>query len=325
MSVKLIWDFISGIGINLENNDIDIQRIRLINQFTVIVALVFLVHSLHNFFYLKDFYSGCLLFFVFIILIITFFLYKLRRIKFLVCLFFLLLCSIVFYYESYSGATSGIYLYYFPIALALPFIFNLTTDKKYIITIIVFMITGLLINYITDYSLFTNYTLTKEMHKNTLLVTLSICIFVILTELIFIFIKYQTMHELYERYIETENLLAKKQKQLDQETKVSAFRMKELTELAIANNPSFFPTFNETYPFFCPALLKKAPDLSISELELCAYIKLDFTTKEISQYSLLSIRAIEGRKYRIRKKLNFATEKDLKAWMMRLNHSKKLR
>ncbi|MBB6500950.1 tetratricopeptide repeat protein [Pedobacter cryoconitis] len=90
----------------------------------------------------------------------------------------------------------------------------------------------------------------------------------------------------------------------------------ELIELAKRNSPILYTRFNELDPTFCKRLLTIAPGLLITEQELCIYIRLNFDTKEIARYTMSSIKAVQAKKYRIRKKLNISTETDIMNWII---------
>lgn len=91
--------------------------------------------------------------------------------------------------------------------------------------------------------------------------------------------------------------------------------LKEVIQLAVHNNPAFFLKFNEFDPKFNKKLLEIAPNLVATEVEFCAFLRLNFETKEIARYSKISVRAVEGKKYRIRKKLGLQTDQDINIWM----------
>lgn len=67
--------------------------------------------------------------------------------------------------------------------------------------------------------------------------------------------------------------------------------------------------FQHVHNDFFNALNQKFPDLSPSELRLCAFLKLNLTTKEISAITNISPKSIEIARTRLRKKLNL-TGKD---------------
>jgi hypothetical protein len=62
--------------------------------------------------------------------------------------------------------------------------------------------------------------------------------------------------------------------------------------------------FNETHPNFYRNLNEKYPSLTANEIRLCAFLKLNLNTKEISMITLRSAHSIETMRSRIRHKLN---------------------
>ena len=94
--------------------------------------------------------------------------------------------------------------------------------------------------------------------------------------------------------------------------------LNELVVLAIKHDTLFFKTFKNIFPDFISKLYLITPTLSDNEIQLCAYLKLNFSTKEIATYSGFSVRSIESRKYRIRKKLEIPSHESLYIWMMEL-------
>ena len=96
---------------------------------------------------------------------------------------------------------------------------------------------------------------------------------------------------------------------------IDAEQIKYLIDLARNNDESFYLKFLEVFPYFNKKLLSISPNLSMSDLEYCALIKLDFNTKEIAQAKDISIRTVETKKYRLRKKLNLPEDvKNINSW-----------
>jgi ligand-binding sensor domain-containing protein/DNA-binding CsgD family transcriptional regulator len=62
---------------------------------------------------------------------------------------------------------------------------------------------------------------------------------------------------------------------------------------------------------FMKRLQEKHPDLSLNERMMCAYIKMDLSSKEIAQLLNISVRGVETVRYRIRKKLLLGREDNL--------------
>lgn len=94
--------------------------------------------------------------------------------------------------------------------------------------------------------------------------------------------------------------------------------LKEVVQLAVENNPAFFIRFNEFDTEFSKKLLSIAPNLVASEVEFCALLRLNFETKEIARYTKSSVRAVEGKKYRIRKKIGMPHGIDINIWMAQI-------
>lgn len=58
-------------------------------------------------------------------------------------------------------------------------------------------------------------------------------------------------------------------------------------------------------------LLKKYPNLSLTELKICALLVLNISSKEIGELTSRSVRTIEFTRLSIRKKMNLPTDENL--------------
>jgi tetratricopeptide (TPR) repeat protein len=94
--------------------------------------------------------------------------------------------------------------------------------------------------------------------------------------------------------------------------------LKEIVQLAVNNDPIFFTKYNEFDPEFSKKLLSLNPGLIATEIEFCILLKLSFETKEIARYTDVSVRSVEGKKHRIRKKLAIPSNQDINIWMNHL-------
>ncbi|WP_260258298.1 MULTISPECIES: hypothetical protein [Elizabethkingia] len=83
-------------------------------------------------------------------------------------------------------------------------------------------------------------------------------------------------------------------------------RVEEIIELAEKKSPLFLEKFQLFFPDFIPALLSINPDLISSELYMCVLIKLEFSTKKIAICTDSTVKSVESKKYRIKKKLNIS-------------------
>ena len=76
--------------------------------------------------------------------------------------------------------------------------------------------------------------------------------------------------------------------------------------------------FDRAYPNFFDELSKINKNLTIQDLRLCAYLKSGQTTKEVAQFTGLSVRSIESRRYRLRKKLGLGRNNSLFDFIQKL-------
>lgn len=80
----------------------------------------------------------------------------------------------------------------------------------------------------------------------------------------------------------------------------------------------FAQHFDKVHTDFVTLLKEKYPSLTNNELKLCAYLRMNLSTKEIAQLMNISVRGVEISRYRLRKKLNLATEISLFDFLIQL-------
>ncbi|WP_288435555.1 tetratricopeptide repeat protein [uncultured Chryseobacterium sp.] len=115
-----------------------------------------------------------------------------------------------------------------------------------------------------------------------------------------------------------ENIIKEKESQLTELKQKINVNFDELLELAKKDDSSFLTRFSEAYPDFILKLNGLHTSLTSGQLKFCAFLKLNFSTKEIAHYSNISIRSVEIKKGRLRKQLNIPSSEDLNKWMMNL-------
>jgi ligand-binding sensor domain-containing protein/DNA-binding CsgD family transcriptional regulator len=69
--------------------------------------------------------------------------------------------------------------------------------------------------------------------------------------------------------------------------------------------------FDKVHGDFLVRLKEKYPSLKPHELKLCAYLRMNMSTKEIARLMSISVRGVEISRYRLRKKLGIPTETNL--------------
>ncbi|TZF93775.1 hypothetical protein FW781_19000 [Chryseobacterium panacisoli] len=106
--------------------------------------------------------------------------------------------------------------------------------------------------------------------------------------------------------------------EIKQNNKAHPQDLNYVIELAKNNNHTFYLTFSELFPTFNQKLLEVSPQLTPSDLEYCALMKLNFDTKQIATFKKSSIGSVETRKSRIRKKLNIKNSENIYTWLMKM-------
>ena len=92
----------------------------------------------------------------------------------------------------------------------------------------------------------------------------------------------------------------------------------DIIELAKSNSPEFLPLFGEGYPEFVATMKELNPSIRSTELYFSALAYLNFSTKDIANYTFVTTRAVQVRKNRMRKKYNIPSEVDFNEWFRSL-------
>lgn len=77
--------------------------------------------------------------------------------------------------------------------------------------------------------------------------------------------------------------------------------------------------FNQVHAEFFDSLSKEFPNLSRKDLKICAYIKMNLTSKEIAPLMNISVRGVETIRYRLKKKMNLDNDNSLVDFLLNYN------
>ena len=80
----------------------------------------------------------------------------------------------------------------------------------------------------------------------------------------------------------------------------------------------FERAFNNADKDFLKKVKGKHPELSANDLRLCAYLRLNLSSKEIAPLLNISVRSVEVKRYRLRKKMGLSRESGLTDYIMGL-------
>ena len=81
---------------------------------------------------------------------------------------------------------------------------------------------------------------------------------------------------------------------------------------------NFTKHFDRVHSDFVVKLKEKHPAISGNELKLCAYLRMNLSTKEVAQLMNISVRGVEISRYRLRKKLGIASETNLFSYLINI-------
>lgn len=96
-------------------------------------------------------------------------------------------------------------------------------------------------------------------------------------------------------------------------------RMRSLIEETMNDQDSWFlfeSYFNSAHHNFMERLRQKYADITVGDLRICCLLRMNLSTKEIASLLNVSIRAVELRRYRLRKRLGLDAEINLVDFLM---------
>lgn len=312
-------------------NDFEYQYLALIQRYLLFLFLVFLFYSIFIIFFFGDMVSSTFL------IIITFFWFVLISIKGKISRFkkilktvitsvFIILTFIVSFFYIYTWKNAGVEYFYFSLLFAIPFFFNYKEDSFFILLIV----TIITINFIGCLYFDMGFISKSKFIKTEdfKLIELLNIIFAISTFLIDIYFISQKDKLIYGLLRETEikdstigDLLKVNNELMRQRIIINNLtedNVTEIIELAENDSPIFFERFQLFFPEFIPNILKINPGLIYSELHICALMRLNFDTKKIALCTNSSVRAVESRKYRIRKKMGLGSDVNINNFILKI-------
>jgi len=75
--------------------------------------------------------------------------------------------------------------------------------------------------------------------------------------------------------------------------------------------------FTDVHPYFFDNLKNKYPKITTDELKLCAYLKIQLSSKEIARLINVTVAAVNKRRNRLRKKIQISADEDFQSFFLR--------
>lgn len=152
----------------------------------------------------------------------------------------------------------------------------------------------------------------KEQEKNKLY------LYIVILVAVFFILGYFIRKFYIKKEKHKDELIEEKSLETNQLKKKINISFDEVTTLAKTNDPFFLTRFKEVYSEFYESLISQHPNITNHDVKFCAYLKLDLSSKEIAQYENITLRAVETKKYRLKKKLDLPANVDLQKWILNL-------
>jgi DNA-binding CsgD family transcriptional regulator len=90
-------------------------------------------------------------------------------------------------------------------------------------------------------------------------------------------------------------------------------------DISEEDNWKFFKkAFNNADKDFFKKIKSRHPDLTSTDLKLCAYLRLNLSSKEIAPLLNISVKSVEIKRYRLRKKMDLPHEKNLTDYILEI-------
>lgn len=239
---------------------------------------------------------------------------------------FIVLSTFIAIASLLTNCANNVELFYFPILTSIPFFYSLD-KKKQIFSIIIYIL--ILFVSLKIFNPFFNDNSFNQLflqHEEIIKLTnLFFCIVASLVNIYFILEqKENKIKILYEKNKIKENLLHLENKfeQMLQKqfliNNLSKENIEEIYKLAETNSPLYLEKFNVFFPTFNDQLLHLCPNLSQNEIHFCTLIKLNLETKKIAQILNQTVRSVESKKYRLKKKLNLENEINIQEYLIKI-------
>ncbi|APD06477.1 hypothetical protein UJ101_00946 [Flavobacteriaceae bacterium UJ101] len=155
----------------------------------------------------------------------------------------------------------------------------------------------------------------ESLERTKAYYTILILSVLILTSFLF----YYLLKNKQKRLSRKRNIIQKDERKINQlESEISTLKdqyLDELLTLIKKDDQLFLAKFTQIYPDFILNLKKHSGELTSQDLKFCALVKLNFSTKEIADMLFISVKSVDVKRYRIRKKLKLTSKTNFDKWI----------
>lgn len=307
--------------------------LKFVKRYLLFLFSLFMFYSIFILLYFKDIVISIFLIFLSLLYLLIISVEKItvlfiKHLKSMTLVSFLLLTFTTSFLFLYTYKRAGVEYFYLCLLFTIPLFFNLKKDF-----LLIFFISFIIcINFSVCLFCDCGFIITSRFLKNYYdFKLLKLINFFFLLAIFFIDMLFISQKDILISSLKVSRqnmysdlkMLTKANKKLNNQ--ISNLAIKEddfhgVYNLAKDNSPLFMDKFDALFPHFRSELLAICPSLIDSELHFCALIKLGLDGQKISMYTKSSIRAVDSRKYRIRKKLNIPPKTSLKEFIEELQN-----
>ena len=323
-TVKGIYETISFWGIDHNASEIEKDFTILINQYLALLTLIFFSHGIAIYTFIALTVDSLFLLSISLLFAMSYVIKEYRKNKYVILITMIVLNFIITYYSSFCGVESCVFLFYFPLFLAIPFFFNYPKNKIEIFIISVIILGSLYISAINNFNLVPKSSLVLKYHYQNKLLIMNITFSLLIFRITYYFVGEKKREDYMlvdfnvtkDQYIKDLQIKIENLEEQHKKEKLSESDISEMIRLAQTNDSIFIARFDLYFPTFFNSIrnASKAP-LTLSDLYLCAMLKLNFSNKQIALYSNSTVKSVESKKYRLRKKIEIPADQDFTIWM----------
>jgi hypothetical protein len=241
---------------------------------------------------------------------------------------YIVLLSSTSFLSIYTNYSLKIEFYYFPILSSIPFLYNIKEDWKYVSSIFIISLIFIIAPILINFSFIPKSELILKDEDTLIIIKIANATLSVVTLFVNIYFVYKK--DQYINHVKTEKKILKEHfNELEEKyynlmktqfiiNNLNSEDITEIYKLAETNSSLYFEKFCFLFPNFNDVLQKISSDLSFNEMHFCSLIKLNYDTKKMAQILNLTVRAVESKKYRLKKKLNLNSEVNIHEFMIKI-------
>lgn len=306
---------------NIENN----IYFKSINRHLFLLVLIFLYHSIFylillgfNFFVAIHFF---MFFYYSFLLMLKKKEYVIVHVDYYTFTSFIVLSTFVAYVSYISNFSRNVEFFYFPILTSIPFFYTIKKLKQIILIVIYIIVLFIIIKIIKPIS---SYHINNNYEEIISIENFFLCLIATLVNIYFIIeqkesklkIAYEKI-KIEDNLFELENRFSELMKKQFILNNLNKEVVEEIYHLAETNSPLFLEKFYHHFPNFKDKFEEKHLNLNNDEIYFCVLLKLNFDTKKIAKILNQTVRAIESKKYRLKKKLNLDSDLSIQEYLIK--------